>query len=147
MTSTTTRRTDFMAAHKMQNRQQATHLVSGICCARRHVRQVEIDLRPSASYLSTSTGNDRILPIMRGILVSWLTEVAMQFDLRQESLFLASSLLDRYLSKRPVRGIFATAFIAPHGVFEVQTPCGSNYSPRHRTPLGMYFRWWERAAS
>lgn len=68
----------------------------------RHVRQLESDLRPSSSYLDLATSQNRIRPAMRGILLSWLSEVAMQFELGPGCLLLASSLLDRYLSKWPV---------------------------------------------
>ncbi|KZV32909.1 hypothetical protein F511_01420 [Dorcoceras hygrometricum] len=39
-----------------------------------------------------------ITPQMRGILINWLIEVHMKFDLMEETLFLTVLLLDRYLS-------------------------------------------------
>lgn len=35
---------------------------------------------------------------MRAIAVSWLVEVTSEFDMHQETLFLAINLLDRFLS-------------------------------------------------
>jgi len=40
---------------------------------------------------------------MRAILVDWLVEVHMKYQLRIETLFLAVSLIDRYLARMPVR--------------------------------------------
>jgi hypothetical protein len=34
---------------------------------------------------------------MRGILLDWLVDVHLKFKLREETLFLASTLLDRYI--------------------------------------------------
>lgn len=34
---------------------------------------------------------------MRGILIDWLVEVCQEFNLRQETLFLAVNFIDRYL--------------------------------------------------
>ncbi|XP_073127455.1 uncharacterized protein [Henckelia pumila] len=39
-----------------------------------------------------------ITPQMRGILINWIIEVHMKFDLMEETLFLTVLLLDRYLS-------------------------------------------------
>lgn len=36
---------------------------------------------------------------MRGILVDWLVDVHVKFKLRDETLYLTISLIDRYLSK------------------------------------------------
>ena len=39
---------------------------------------------------------------MRLVAVSWLVEVACEYNLHQETLFLATALLDRFLSKAKV---------------------------------------------
>ena len=39
---------------------------------------------------------------MRAIAVSWLVEVTAEFDMHQETLFLAINLLDRFLSRTKV---------------------------------------------
>jgi len=39
---------------------------------------------------------------MRGILIDWLVEVHMKYKLRRETLYLAVSLIDRYMAKMPV---------------------------------------------
>ncbi|CAA0815481.1 Unknown protein [Striga hermonthica] len=40
---------------------------------------------------------------MRGILINWLVEVHVRFDLMEETLFLTVTLLDRYLSLESIR--------------------------------------------
>ncbi|GER33857.1 cyclin [Striga asiatica] len=40
---------------------------------------------------------------MRGILINWLVEVHLRFDLMEETLFLTVTLLDRYLSLESIR--------------------------------------------
>ncbi|KAL7088350.1 hypothetical protein ACP275_13G122700 [Erythranthe tilingii] len=44
-----------------------------------------------------------ITPQMRGILINWLVEVHLKFDLMQETLFLTATLLDRYLSLESIK--------------------------------------------
>ncbi|XVF77760.1 hypothetical protein PTKIN_Ptkin14bG0072700 [Pterospermum kingtungense] len=48
------------------------------------------------NYMSKQTD---ITPRMRGILINWLIEVHLKFDLMQETLYLMVTLLDRYLSE------------------------------------------------
>ncbi|XAR67252.1 hypothetical protein NMG60_11001938 [Bertholletia excelsa] len=48
-----------------------------------------------ANYMAIQT---EITPQMRGILINWLIEVHLKFDLMQETLYLTITLLDRYLS-------------------------------------------------
>ncbi|KAF8041549.1 hypothetical protein BT93_A0215 [Corymbia citriodora subsp. variegata] len=49
-----------------------------------------------ANYMSIQTD---ITPKMRGILINWLIEVHLKFDLMHETLYLMVTLLDRYLSQ------------------------------------------------
>ncbi|KAJ0590598.1 putative cyclin [Helianthus annuus] len=44
-----------------------------------------------------------ITPQMRGILINWLIEVHLKFDLMQETLYLMVTLLDFYLSAVVIR--------------------------------------------
>ncbi|KAI3456658.1 hypothetical protein Pfo_013321 [Paulownia fortunei] len=44
-----------------------------------------------------------ITPQMRGILINWLVEVHLKFDLMEETLFLTVTLLDRYLSLESIK--------------------------------------------
>ncbi|OMO77899.1 hypothetical protein COLO4_24970 [Corchorus olitorius] len=44
-----------------------------------------------------------ITPSMRGILINWLIEVHLKFDLMQETLYLMVTLLDRYLSEVQIK--------------------------------------------
>lgn len=43
---------------------------------------------------------------MRMIVISWLVEVACEYELHQETLFLAAALLDRFMSVAKVRNAF-----------------------------------------
>ncbi|CAL8363272.1 unnamed protein product [Lota lota] len=60
-----------------------------------HLREREAKLRPRPNYMSN---HPEITGCMRGVLVDWLAEVAGEFKLSDESLYLAASYLDRFLS-------------------------------------------------
>lgn len=68
----------------------------------------EAELQPSPSYLEDNHGR-RALPQhaldarCRGMAASWLSEVATEYGLHQETLFLGVALLDRFLSATKVR--------------------------------------------
>jgi hypothetical protein len=68
--------------------------------------EAEVELQPSASYLeqhSPSVSPELYLDAsMRRTAASWLVEVAVEFGLHQETLFLATALLDRFLSTAKV---------------------------------------------
>ncbi|XP_022735101.1 putative cyclin-B3-1 isoform X2 [Durio zibethinus] len=58
-------------------------------------------LSPSLeNYMSIQTD---ITPHMRGILINWLIEVHLKFDLMQETLYLMVTLLDRFLSEVQIK--------------------------------------------
>lgn len=67
----------------------------------------EVQLQPNAAYLEDQHG-PRFLPqlyldsSMRRTAASWLVEVAAEFGLHQETLFLGTALLDRFLSAAKV---------------------------------------------
>ncbi|CAN6465871.1 unnamed protein product [Victoria cruziana] len=64
-----------------------------------HYKETEIKSCVPADYMSKQTDiNHR----MRAVLVDWLIEVHHKLDLRHETLFLAISLIDRYLSVQNV---------------------------------------------
>ena len=46
---------------------------------------------------------------MRMIVISWLVEVACEYELHQETLFLAAALLDRFMSVAKVRSALLCA--------------------------------------
>ena len=50
--------------------------------------------------------NSDVTGKMRAILVDWLVSVHQKFQLLQETLFLAVSILDRYLQVRDVTNTF-----------------------------------------
>jgi len=62
-------------------------------------RSAEMRRAPSPTYMSRQ--ND-INPKMREILVDWMVEVQLKFKLKEESLFLAIHILDRFLERRLV---------------------------------------------
>ncbi|KAL2325992.1 hypothetical protein Fmac_025050 [Flemingia macrophylla] len=53
-----------------------------------------------ANYMSIQTD---ITPHLRGILINWLIEVHMKFDLMPETLYLTVTLLDQYLSQVTIK--------------------------------------------
>lgn len=55
--------------------------------------------RPSAYYMRDVQTD--ITPSMRSILVDWLNEVTQEYELTNETLYLAVNLTDRFLSKVP----------------------------------------------
>ncbi|KAK9698233.1 hypothetical protein RND81_08G090200 [Saponaria officinalis] len=55
----------------------------------------EAQSKPLENYMNIHT---YITPQMRSILINWLVEVHLKFDLMAETLYLAVALLDRYLS-------------------------------------------------
>lgn len=64
-----------------------------------HMFAIEGSFQPRPHYL---TEQREINAKMRAILVDWLVEVHMKHRLRRETLFMAVSLIDRYLSVRQV---------------------------------------------
>ncbi|KAI3810074.1 hypothetical protein L1987_19681 [Smallanthus sonchifolius] len=60
-----------------------------------HYWVTEAHNQPLKNYMEIQTD---ITPQMRGILINWLIEVHLKFDLMQETLYLMVTLLDFYLS-------------------------------------------------
>eukprot|EP00696_Hemimastix_kukwesjijk_P008155 gnl/Hemi2/20314_TR6735_c0_g1_i1.p1 gnl/Hemi2/20314_TR6735_c0_g1~~gnl/Hemi2/20314_TR6735_c0_g1_i1.p1 ORF type:complete len:429 (-),score=172.63 gnl/Hemi2/20314_TR6735_c0_g1_i1:261-1547(-) len=65
-----------------------------------HLRSTEQRLRPCATYMDTRQRD--ITATMRAILVDWLVEVAEEYRLSSDTLYLAVHLIDRFLSLTPV---------------------------------------------
>lgn len=65
-----------------------------------HLRMAEIKRRPSANFMDSMQQD--INPTMRGILVDWLVEVAEEYKLVPDTLYLTISYIDRYLSSHVV---------------------------------------------
>lgn len=59
--------------------------------------QRESETAPAIGFMERHSGSG-LTPEMRTIAVSWLVEVVGEFQLQQETLFLAVSYLDRFLS-------------------------------------------------
>jgi hypothetical protein len=76
-------------------------------CFCRNEQEREVELSVSNTYMSRPgsevAGQDFITPQMRMIVTSWLSEVAAEFRLQQETLFLSVALMDRFLSVSGVR--------------------------------------------
>jgi len=62
-------------------------------------RVLELKIKPLENYMENQR---EITPHMRSILVDWLIEVAMEYGLTSDTLYLTINYLDRYLSKRTV---------------------------------------------
>nr|CAG4651888.1 EOG090X07KR [Triops cancriformis] len=65
----------------------------------RYLRTSELRFRPKPNYMRKQPD---ITPAMRSILVDWLVEVAEEYKLNGETLFLAVSYIDRFLSHMSV---------------------------------------------
>ena len=62
-----------------------------------HNRRLEARVRPNQNYMEETQID--ITPTMRGILVDWLVEVAEEYRLVPDSLYLSVAYIDRFLSK------------------------------------------------
>ncbi len=80
-------------------------LLTNLMCALhtcRSEQEREADLHPGGGYLAEAESEACVTPQMRMIVTSWMCEVACEFTLQQETLFLAVELLDRFLAASPV---------------------------------------------
>lgn len=66
-----------------------------------YLRQAEAYHRPLTTYME-SVQTD-INPAMRSILIDWLVEVAQEYRLTSDTLFLSVAIIDRYLSLKNVK--------------------------------------------
>lgn len=62
-------------------------------------KEIEVATLPNAEYMDAQS---EITWDQRGILVDWLIQVHMRFNLLPESLYLTINLMDRFLSSRPI---------------------------------------------
>jgi hypothetical protein len=74
----------------------------------------------------THVGNEFLTPQMRMIVTSWMSEVAAEFKLQQETLFLAVALLDRFLDASSVR---TPAAASAGSVTAVHPPSWNSHNP------------------
>ncbi|CAL1375147.1 unnamed protein product [Linum trigynum] len=63
----------------------------------KHMLVTELDQRTSANYMETLQSD--VTANMRGILIDWLVEVAEEYKLVPDTLYLTVNLIDRYLSQ------------------------------------------------
>ncbi|CAL9081896.1 unnamed protein product, partial [Musa textilis] len=68
----------------------------------RHLRSMEVEAkrRPSANYMDAI--QKEVTADMRGILVDWLVQVAEEYRLLPNTLYLAVSYIDRFLSSKAI---------------------------------------------
>ena len=59
------------------------------------LEESQTEIKPKMGYMSTQ---NEINEQMRAILIDWIIEVHFQFNLRQETLYMAISIIDTYLS-------------------------------------------------
>ncbi|KAF5383293.1 hypothetical protein D9615_005024 [Tricholomella constricta] len=64
-----------------------------------YLKEIEKQTRPNPEYMDTHPELDWE---KRGILVDWILQVHARFNLLQETLFLFTNILDRFLSSRPI---------------------------------------------
>ena len=64
-----------------------------------HLKQAEVNFKASCTYMSKQPD---ITHSMRAVLIDWLSEVAEEYRLQQETLYLCVSFVDRFLSKMAV---------------------------------------------
>lgn len=64
-----------------------------------HLRNFQASTCPNPDYMSKHTEIDWE---KRGVLVDWVLQVHARFNLLQETLFLFTNILDRFLSSRPI---------------------------------------------
>ncbi|XP_057845779.2 cyclin-A1-4 isoform X2 [Cryptomeria japonica] len=70
------------------------------CDIDQHLRNAETKKRPAANYMEEI--QEDINASMRGILIDWLVEVAEEYKLVPDTLYLTVTYIDRYLSKNVV---------------------------------------------
>ena len=75
--------------------------------AHSHLRETEAELAPTFGYMDGHSAVHQPLHFVdgniRSIVVAWLVELSVEPGLHQETVFLAISLLDRFLSLTKVR--------------------------------------------
>ncbi|KDD73749.1 cyclin [Helicosporidium sp. ATCC 50920] len=71
-----------------------------VCDIFEHLRASECRRRPTSCYMEIVQHD--INPLMRSILVDWLVEVALEYRLGSETLFLSVAFVDRYLSTHEI---------------------------------------------
>ena len=76
-------------------------------CVRSHLREMEAELAPTFGYMDGHSAVHQPLLFVdgniRSIVVAWLVELSVEPGLHQETVFLAISLLDRFLGLTKVR--------------------------------------------
>lgn len=87
--------------------------------------QSEQQLKPDGNYLSRQTS---INDVMRCILVDWLVDVSVHFELSQSTLHLAVSYLDRVMSRKAVdKSLLQLLGVTCMKVADVFNECSKEY--------------------
>lgn len=64
-----------------------------------YLRQKELAERVNANYMSLQSD---LTPKMRSILIDWMVDVHLKFNLLSETMFLTVSIVDRFLALKPI---------------------------------------------
>lgn len=94
------RNSDLVIAHDQSNRNNTDGCGEYAIEIFEHLINTERRLSPSFNYMEQVQHD--INPTMRGILIDWLVEVAEEYKLSSENLFLSTNYVDRFLSVMPV---------------------------------------------
>ncbi|KAH0581904.1 hypothetical protein H2248_011582 [Termitomyces sp. 'cryptogamus'] len=87
---------DDLDAGDWDDPMMVSEYVTEVCV---YLKEVEIQTRPNPSYMTSQPELDWE---KRAILVDWVLQVHARFNLLQETLFLFTNILDRFLSLRPI---------------------------------------------
>ena len=84
---------------------------------RSHLREMEAELAPTFGYMDGHSAVHQPLLFVdgniRSIVVAWLVELSVEPGLHQETVFLAISLLDRFLGLTKVNSSTCAVEISP----------------------------------
>ncbi|KAK4057503.1 G2/mitotic-specific cyclin [Microbotryomycetes sp. JL221] len=94
-----------------------------------YLRELELKTLPNPDYMSDQ---NEVTWKMRGILIDWLVEIHTKFRLLPETIFLATNIIDRFLSERVVslvklQLVGVTALFIAAKYEEVVCPSVSNF--------------------
>ncbi|KAG5645499.1 hypothetical protein DXG03_005908 [Asterophora parasitica] len=87
---------DDLDADDWDDPAMVSEYVADVCV---YLKEIELQTRPNPDYMENHPELDWE---KRGILVDWILQVHARFNLLQETLFLFTNILDRFLSSRPI---------------------------------------------
>ncbi|KAG6868641.1 hypothetical protein C0993_012685 [Termitomyces sp. T159_Od127] len=87
---------DDLDAGDWDDPMMVSEYVAEVCV---YLKEIEIQTRPNPAYMASQPEIDWG---KRAVLVDWVLQVHARFNLLQETLFLFTNILDRFLSLRPI---------------------------------------------